>query len=108
MIPGDEVPLSGLQHDPVRIQAPGHVGRCPPPPVPDLDPQLLPDGVSDRAQMRHRVTVVVPAGRVQVEPLADKCRPGAHLGGQRGIKLELGRGKHAAKAEIGGRPWYSG
>ena len=33
MIPGDEIPLSGLQHDPVRIQAPGHVGRCPPPPV---------------------------------------------------------------------------
>ena len=47
---------------------------------------------------------MVPAGRVQVEPLADKCRPGAHLGGQRGIKLELGRGQHAAKAELGGRP----
>ena len=99
--PGHHVPLAALEHDAVRLEHPGHVGRCYPAAVADLDPPLVPDRVRDRVQVRRRVAVVVPAGRVEEEPLGDPSRPLAQLRRQRRVELELRRGQHRAQAELG-------
>jgi len=51
---------------------------------------LIPDRAGDRGQMRRGVAVVVPAWRVEQEPLADRRGPFAQLGWQRRLQLELG------------------
>ena len=105
---GHHVPLAALEHDAVRLQDPRHVGRRDPAAVADLDPPLVPDRVRDRVQVRRRVAVVIPPGRVEEEPLGDPGRSLAQLRRQRRVQLELGRGQHRAQAELGRRARHPG
>jgi hypothetical protein len=105
---GHRVPLAALEDDPVRLQDPGHIGRRDPAAVADLDSPLVPDGVGDRVEVRRGVAVVIPAGRVEEEPLGNPRRPLAKLRWQRRVQLEPRGGQHRAQAELGRRARHPG
>ncbi len=96
----DRVPDAALEHEPERRDRP--VDLSGPALIPPRELALLPDRLGDQRQERQIVLVVIPAGRVEMEPRPDPLGPVPQRLGQRCQQLELGRRHRLAQAEVGG------
>lgn len=96
---GNEVPTAAFKDEADGIDRP--LDLAAPAPVSDPKAPLSPDGVGDGGQVGRRFRVAKPAGRIEVEPLADAPGPLAQVGGQGGHELELRGGEHLAETEFG-------
>lgn len=84
---GHQIPLAGVEHDPVGVAGALHPVRVLPPPIADPDPRLLPNGAGERAEVRERVGARVPADQIEMEPLLDDRSRCDQVGGKRGGQL---------------------
>ncbi|AJC58906.1 hypothetical protein GZL_06336 [Streptomyces sp. 769] len=104
--PGREIPDARLEHEAVRLQLPGHLAAGPE--ITGRQPPVVPHRVGDHRQQLGRLGVVVPARRVQVEPLGGARRGVPKLRQQRGGDLQPGRGPDVGQTHLPQRGGHSG